>query len=58
MNNLNCRYTLGEVLTLPHTLINLNTSGFRASLKLTTLEILQKTKDFSALDHVYLNCVV
>lgn len=51
-------FELGEVLTLSHTLINPNTSGFRQSLKLTTLDMLQKTKDFSALELVYSNCVI
>ncbi|PCI54848.1 MAG: hypothetical protein COB45_07640 [Gammaproteobacteria bacterium] len=51
-------FELGEVLTLPHTLINPTVSGFRQSLKLTTLAMLQKTNDFSALEHVYTTCLI
>jgi predicted component of viral defense system (DUF524 family) len=51
-------FELGEVLMLPQILINSNVSGFRQSLKLTTLAMLQKTNDFSALERVYSNCVV
>ncbi|WP_042152500.1 MULTISPECIES: restriction endonuclease-like protein [unclassified Pseudoalteromonas] len=51
-------FELGEVLTLPHKLINPNTGGFRQSLKLTTLPMLKCTSDFNALERVYLNCVV
>ncbi len=46
-------FELGEVLTLTNSLINPNTSGFRKSLKLTTLSNLQKTSHFGNLETVY-----
>jgi hypothetical protein len=50
-------FELGELLTLPNVLINKNVSGFRQSLKLTTLVELQKTNDFTALESVYTTCL-
>lgn len=51
-------FELGETLKLKHTLINTNTVGFRQSLKLTTLSMLEKNHDFDDLRAVYENCVV
>jgi hypothetical protein len=46
-------FQLGEVLVLTNSLINPDASGFRKSLKLTTLSKLQKTCDFENLETVY-----
>lgn len=51
-------FELSEVLVLSDSLINVNTLGFRSSLKLTTLAMLQKTNDFDELESVYETCVV
>lgn len=51
-------FELGELFALPYTLINPSVSGFRQSLKLTTLEMMHETSDFDALERVYSNCVV
>ena len=51
-------FELGETFQLKHTLINKNTVGFRQSLKLTTLNMLETTHDFNDLQAVYENCVV
>ena len=51
-------FELGEILNLNNILINLNTSGFRQSLKLTTLAMMEKADTFDDLETVYTNCVV
>jgi predicted component of viral defense system (DUF524 family) len=51
-------FELGEILNLNNILINLNASGFRQSLKLTTLAMMEKADAFDDLEIVYTSCVV
>jgi hypothetical protein len=51
-------FELGEILSLNNILINLNVSGFRQSLKLTTLAMIEKADVFDDLETIYTSCVV
>jgi predicted component of viral defense system (DUF524 family) len=51
-------FELGEILNLNNILINLNTSGFRQSLKLTTLAMMEKADAFDDLETIYTSCIV
>ena len=51
-------FELGEILSLNNIFINLNISGFRQSLKLTTLAMIEKADVFDDLETIYTSCVV
>ncbi len=50
-------FELGEVLVLNQPVVNMNSTGFRQSLKLTTLNLMQEVADFYDLKSVYEKCV-
>lgn len=51
-------FELGEVSLLSQSIVNMNCTGFRQSLKLTTLTLMQGITDFDNLDSVYEKCIV
>ena len=50
-------FELGGAFDLKNIIVNKNMNGFKQSLKISTLAMLNKVNDFNNLEVVYANCI-